>query len=233
MYRRGRRYSERVVDSEDARADGLLRTPDGSVTAYSARFGEHYSSRHGARTQARHVFVEGSRTHLQGAPRVLEVGFGLGINFRATLADARTRGVPLTYVAFEFDPAPRSVLEAAAEDTNDDVWAAVLASWGAPLTVDHPGVHLDVRVDDVTAALLPAGWATAIYLDGFSPARNPEVWTPAFTERLAGALAPGGVLTTYSAAGDVRRALLAAGLQVTKRAGPPGKREHLVAERPA
>ena len=70
-------------------------------------------------------------------------------------------------------------------------------------------------------------WATAIYLDGFSPTRNPEVWTPEFVGRLAKTLAPGGVLATYSAAGHVRRALEAAGLRVERRPGAPGKRECL------
>ena len=69
--------------------------------------------------------------------------------------------------------------------------------------------------------------ATAIYLDGFSPTRNPEVWTPEFVGRLAKTLAPGGVLATYSAAGHVRRALEAAGLRVERRPGAPGKRECL------
>ena len=80
---------------------------------------------------------------------------------------------------------------------------------------------------------MPQGWATALYLDGFSPTRNPEVWTPDFVARLAGALAPGGVLSTYSAAGHVRRSLQAAGLHVERRPGAPGKRECLRAVKPA
>lgn len=90
---------------------------------------------------------------------------------------------------------------------------------------------LTVHFEDVLGAELPQGWATALYLDGFSPARDPEVWTPGLMARLAGSLAPGGVLATYSAAGHVRRARTAAGLRVEKRPGPPGKRECLRAVR--
>lgn len=217
-------------------AGDIILTPDGSRTALSARFGEAYGSRHGAAAQARHVFLEGTGTHHHPAPRVLEVGFGLGVNFRATLADAARRGVPLEYVAYEFDPAPAHVLGAVGEGgegTDHPAWAALLAAWGrrSPLVVRAEQVVLTVYFEDVLSAALPLGWATALYLDGFSPARNPEVWTPQLAERLAAALTPGGVLATYSAAGHVRRTLAASGLKVEKRPGPPGKRECLRAVR--
>lgn len=219
-------------------AGDLILTPDGSRTAHSARFGEAYGSRHGAAAQARHVFVEGTGTQLHPAPRVLEVGFGLGVNFRATLAGCARRGVPLTYLAYEFDPAPAEVLRAVGEGgegAGHPAWAVLLAGWGraSPLVVQVPGVFLAVQLEDVLTAALPDAWATALYLDGFSPARNPEVWTPELAARLAGALAPGGVLATYSAAGHVRRTLAGTGLRVEKRPGPPGKRECLRAVREA
>lgn len=221
---------------------GVFLTPDGSRTAHSERFGEAYGSRHGAATQARHVFVEGSGTHAHPAPRVLEIGFGLGVNFRATLADAARRGAALDYLAYEFDPAPAEVLRAVSEGgegAGHPLWPALLRVWPAAgeaasgrRQVRHGDVTLTVEFADVLGAALPAGWATALYLDGFSPARNPGVWTEGFIARLAGALAPGGVLTTYSAAGRVRRALQAAGLEVERRPGAPGKRECLRARRP-
>ncbi|ANE43803.1 tRNA (5-methylaminomethyl-2-thiouridine)(34)-methyltransferase MnmD [Deinococcus puniceus] len=214
----------------------LIETPDGSRTAFNARFGESYGSRHGAAGQARHVFVEGTGTHLHPAPRVLEIGFGVGVNFRATVMDTALRAVGLEYVAYEFDPAPIDVLRAVAEGNEGaehPAWLALLEGWGSESTVHVQAEHvrLTVHFMDVLTAELPQAWASALYLDGFSPDRNPEVWTPEFTVRLAAALAPGGVLSTYSAAGRVRRALAGAGLSVEKRTGPKGKREHLRAVR--
>ncbi|WP_216319356.1 tRNA (5-methylaminomethyl-2-thiouridine)(34)-methyltransferase MnmD [Deinococcus aestuarii] len=213
-------------------AGEIILTPDGSRTAVSARFGEAYGSRHGAAAQARHVFVEGTGTHEHPAPRVLEVGFGLGVNVRATLARVAGRGAALDYLAYEFDPAPADVLREVAvggEAGHHPAWLSLLEGWGheSPLTVQVESVTLTVQFADVLTAPLPENWATALYLDGFSPARHPEVWTPAFVTRLARALAPGGVLATYSAAGHVRRSLEAAGLTVERRPGPPGKRECL------
>ncbi|MEF2280052.1 tRNA (5-methylaminomethyl-2-thiouridine)(34)-methyltransferase MnmD [Deinococcus sp. YIM 134068] len=223
-------------DGPSSPVGSILLTPDGSRTALSTRFGEAYGSRHGAAAQARHVFVEGTGTHEHPAPRVLEVGFGVSVNFRATLADAARRGVALKYVAYEFDPAPVSVLHevgAGGEGYGHSAWDALLNGWEreSPLTVQAGDVSLTVHFADVLTASLPDDWATALYLDGFSPARNPEVWTPEFVARLARSLTPGGVLATYSAAGHVRRALEAAGLRVEKRPGPPGKRECLRAVR--
>ncbi|UBV41870.1 tRNA (5-methylaminomethyl-2-thiouridine)(34)-methyltransferase MnmD [Deinococcus taeanensis] len=223
-------------------AAAVLVTPDGSRTALNARFGEAYGSRHGAAAQARHVFLEGTGTHAHPAPRVLEVGFGVGVNARATLAGAAARGVPLAYHAFEFDPAPRALLREVArggEGAEHPAWLALLEAWPegggghGELEVTAGGAVLRVTFADVLTASLPDGWATALYLDGFSPSRNPEVWTPAFTARLARALAVGGVLGTYSAAGHVRRSLAAAGLRVERRPGAPGKRECLRAVREA
>ncbi len=121
------------------------------------------------------------------------------------------------------------------------LWQALLAAWDAGVTagtlsVTHASASLRVDFADVSAAALPHGWASAVYLDGFSPAKNPEVWTPDFLARLSESLAPGGRLATYSAAGAVRRGLIAAGLSVEKRSGQAyglvGKREFLVAQKP-
>ncbi len=209
-------------------APEILSTADGSLSAHSARYGQSYGSHFGAATQARQVFAEGSSTHLHPAPRVLEVGFGLGQNFRATLA--ATAGRPLHYLAYEFDPVAATLLrEVTASDplAAHPAWAALLEGWGQPVRLNQPGVTLDLRLEDVTLAVLPRDWASAVYLDGFSPGVNPEVWSPEFLGRLADALQPGGVLVTYSAAGHVRRGLRAAGLSVERLPGPAGKREVL------
>lgn len=209
----------------------LQSTADGSLTAQSARFRQSYGSRFGAATQARQVFVEGSGTHLHPAPRVLEVGFGLGQNFRATLTATTVR--PLHYLAYEFDPVPAETLRRVAASgpvAAHPGWRALLASWPSSVAVPH--LNFDLRLEDVTLVALPQGWASAVYLDWFSPDVNPEVWTAAFLGRLADALQPGGVLVTYSAAGHVRRGLQAAGLEVERCPGPAGKREVLRAVKP-
>jgi tRNA U34 5-methylaminomethyl-2-thiouridine-forming methyltransferase MnmC len=66
-----------------------------------------------------------------------------------------------------------------------------------------------------------------VYFDAFSPDAQPELWTEDVFRCVYGLMRRGGVLTTYCAKGDVRRAMLAAGFGVEKLQGPPGKRHIL------
>lgn len=106
--------------------------------------------------------------------------------------------------------------------------------WTPPPGALARGVTLEVALGDASTAptLEEPGWADAIYHDAFSPDAAPALWSEAFLTRLASALAPGGVLVSYSVKGEVRRRLAAAGLRVEKVPGPPGgKRETLRAFR--
>ena len=88
------------------------------------------------------------------------------------------------------------------------------------------------------AALLPAltlapdEAVDAFFLDGFSPARNPDLWSPALCRALARLAKPGATLATWSVAGSVRRALSEAGFMVEKRPGFADKRQMLVGRFP-
>jgi tRNA U34 5-methylaminomethyl-2-thiouridine-forming methyltransferase MnmC len=211
-------------------------TADGSATLWSERFGQHYHNRNGAMTQARHVYLEGSQTHQHMTPHVLEIGFGVGLNFLTTLQDATARGVPLHYLAFEFDPQPVAILRAIGNSHpahHLDTWQNLLERWPAQpismekLVCENAVCSLEIRFADASMAALPTDWATAVYLDGFSPDANPELWTPDFIAQLAKAMQPGAWVATYSAAGTVKRAMASAGLDVMKRPGIAGKRECL------
>jgi len=97
----------------------------------------------------------------------------------------------------------------------------------------HQRFSLQILPVDLDRALnrleaLNAGF-DAIYLDAFSPDANPECWSEAAIAEMTALLAPGGALATYCAKGSVRRAFESVGLSVTRRPGPPGKRECLVA----
>lgn len=224
-------------------------TADGSATLYSERYAQPFASVRGALSEARHVFLAGSGVEARLAAgkhvRVLEVGFGTGLNFFIT-AQACT-GQPqarLEYMALEhtlLDGETLTQLGYGALVDHELVTAYL--EWRAALGVDPaPGsyvfergrVRLELLLGDAAAQPLPlldVGVA-AVYHDAFSPVVNPELWTEAFLARLAGALGAGGVIVSYCVQGAVRRRLEALGLVVSKRPGPPGgKREVLVARR--
>ncbi|HEY4997567.1 MAG TPA: FAD-dependent 5-carboxymethylaminomethyl-2-thiouridine(34) oxidoreductase MnmC, partial [Usitatibacter sp.] len=79
-------------------------------------------------------------------------------------------------------------------------------------------------------AMLPqlVARADAFFLDGFSPARNPGMWSPEVVREIARLAAPGATLATWTVAGGVRTALGDAGFAIEKRAGFASKREMLV-----
>jgi len=91
-----------------------LVTADGSRTLRSSAHGQTFKSRLGALTESRSVFLEGSGVAARlagGEPtRLLEIGFGTGLNFLVTAEAARVAGTKLHYVAVEVDLLPAATL---------------------------------------------------------------------------------------------------------------------------
>lgn len=210
---------------------------------FSSAFGDVYHSAAGALGQARHVFLAGNDLprRWQGRDRfvVLETGFGLGLNFLATWqawqADP-TRCDRLHFVSCEKHPFTVHDLAAlhAAWPELAPRAEALRAHW-PPLV---PGFHrLHLAEGRVTLTLLFGdakdtlaeldARVDAFFLDGFSPACNPELWSPRIFHRLARLAAPGATLATWSVAGDMRASLAHAGFAVEKTEGYAGKRQML------
>ena len=206
----------------------LRLTQDGTPTIFHPGYGEAYHPRQGALLQARRLYLEKTLTHLHPAPRVLEVGFGLGVNFRVALESALLRGVRLSYLAVEREPLPRELLAQIPLPLPraEEVFADLLRAWLIP-SFQGPWGELRVLFLDVREAVLPSCWATAVYLDPFSPKANPEAWSLPVLLKLRKSLKRGGRLATYSAQGAFRRALREAGFAVHRVPGV-GKREWTV-----
>ncbi len=227
---------------------------DGRI--YAPDFGDVYASRSGAWGQAAAVFVAGcdlpQRWHERRCIRLLETGFGLGVNFLATWGDlqASRSSARLQYVAVEKHPFTAEGLRSALQLSLSGVDAAqaarlqplaekLLSQW-PPLLPGFHALELDERVTltlvfgDVDHALAQiAGRFDAFYLDGFAPDRNPAMWSPAVLGQLASRAAPDARLSSWCVAGAVRRALAEAGFSVEKRPGFGGKRDCLAARWPA
>lgn len=219
----------------DPKSFQLLPTDDGSLTLLHPVFGEAYSSRYGAWMQANELYLKQTQTHLHPSPRVLEVGFGLGVNFCATLENCLRRGAYLEYLSYEAYPVSREVLASVKRPLSASaqrVWAEILEGWaGQPLRLEGAWGRLEVRYEDVAQALFPTDWASAVYLDPFSPKVNPEPWQLEVLKKLFSATKGGAWLATYSVAGGFRRALAASGFRVSRVPGI-GKKAWTVAEHP-
>jgi tRNA U34 5-methylaminomethyl-2-thiouridine-forming methyltransferase MnmC len=202
----------------------------------SVRFDDPYFSLAGGLDESRHVFLEGNGLPARFAPgfRIAELGFGSGLNLLAALAAWRGMQMRerLSYTAFEAYPLDPDMMARAhaAFPELADLSAEVLAAFdGQRLCIAD--LDLTVLPGDARQTL-PAwgGVADAWFLDGFAPAKNPELWEGTLITQVARHTAPGGTFATYTAAGHVRRALLSAGFDVERRPGF-GRKRHMTAGR--
>lgn len=181
----------------------------------------------------------------QGRDRfvIVETGFGLGLNFLAAWdawrADPARPG-RLHFVSVESRPFDRGDLAAALAPFEElaPLSQALAAAWPPPLAGFHR-LHFDGGNLILTLLLgeardlLPQleARADAFFLDGFSPARNPGIWSPEVVRELARLATPGATVATWTVAGGVRAALSDAGFRLEKRAGFGAKREMLAGMR--
>ena len=212
---------------------------------YSQDYGDLYFSDSGGLGESRHVFINGCALprrldEARQSLTVLELGFGTGLNFLATLQLARAHAASVEYVAVERHPLPSAaiarVLDAWPELHREQ--RALLAQYPRRL----PGFHrlefanpsgssvvgLTLVFHDVRTALdqIDAEF-DAIYLDGFSPDKNPEMWDRSVIERLAQLVRPGARLATYSVSRRVRHALEQANFKTMRVKGFGSKRHCL------
>lgn len=195
----------------------------------SRQFDDPYFSLAGGLDETRHVFLSGN--HLPDRFRdgfhVAELGFGTGLNLLATLLAHQGDG-HLHYTSFEaFPMEARDIARALqAFPETATVSGSFLDQWSTGArTLQFPNLTAEIIIGDARETL-PAwqGKADAWFLDGFSPAKNPQLWSPDLMTEVARHTAPGGTFATYTAAGHVRRALADAGFAVTRQPGFGNKR---------
>ena len=219
-------------------------TTDAHGTPVSEIYGDIYHSAAGGHDQARHVFLAGNGLpeRWRGRERfvILETGFGLGLNFLATWQawrDDPQRCRKLHFVSLEKHPfSADDLAHAHAAWPEFALCAEELRRLWPPLQrgehrLEFEGGRLILRLvfgDALEELSSLDASVDAFYLDGFSPARNPELWSPELCYSLARLAVPGATLATWSVAGSVRRALIAAQFTVKKCPGFAGKRQMLV-----
>ncbi|MFC3067792.1 tRNA (5-methylaminomethyl-2-thiouridine)(34)-methyltransferase MnmD [Phenylobacterium soli] len=214
----------------------------------SRLYGDVYFSTEDGLAETRAVFLEGCGLPGAWAGRrrfvVGELGFGTGLNIAALLdlwRRARPAGGQLHIFSIEAHPIAAEEAARALGRWPEIAEAAgpLVANWAGRARGFHRvelpelGAILDLAVMDVGQAL--ARWdgaADAWFLDGFSPALNPAMWSEEILRLVAARSAPGARAATFTVAGAVRRGLAGAGFAVDKRPGFGRKRERLEARLP-
>jgi len=197
----------------------------------SRQFDDPYFSLGGGLDETRHVFLTGNNLpdRFRDGFRIAELGFGTGLNLLAALLAHQGPG-HIHYTSFEAFPMQASDIARALTAFPETalVAPAFLDQWAkGARTLHFPNLTAEIIVGDARQNL-PAwqGKADAWFLDGFSPAKNPELWSPELMAEVARHTAPEGTFATYAAAGHVRRALAEAGFSVTRAPGF-GRKRHM------
>lgn len=204
----------------------IERTEDGSATLFVPELNEHYHSVKGARTESQHIFIDmGLKASAAPRPRVLEIGFGTGLNALLTLEAAEEEKRLVHYTGIELYPLSWEEADALKYSGNPLFKELHTSSWGKDVNIT-PYFTLHKIQGDATK------WRMAdfdvVYFDAFAPEKQPEMWSEELFRNIYAGMNANGILTTYCAKGVVRRLLQAVGFTVERLPGPPGgKREIL------
>ena len=198
---------------------------------FSTQFNDPYYSVDNGLAETQHVFLSGNGlpARFTDGFHIAELGFGTGLNLLVALVAWRQSGAKgilyfTSFEAFPLDPA-QMIKAHEAFPQLQELAAELAPRWGR--TIALPDLQFQLILGDARDTL--PKWAEAAdawFLDGFSPAKNPELWEPALMAEVAHHTNPGGSCATYTAAGFVRRGLQKGGFKITRVPGF-GRKRHM------
>lgn len=214
----------------------IIETEDGSSSLYVHSLNETYHSFHGALGESLHVFIKEGlahwhKTYGKTSAKILEVGFGTGLNTILTVEYALRNSLHIEYDTVEAYPLAPGIVEKLnyPKLLQDDNLATIFsnlhaAAWNEPATIN---AYFTLHKRHIMAeAFIPeSAYYDLLYFDAFAPNKQAELWTVEILEKFYRALAPEGILVTYCAKGQFKRDLKAIGYEVETLPGPPGKKE--------
>ena len=212
-------------------------TADGSATLFVPELNEHYHSIYGAVQESKHVFIEaGLGAVSTKIPRVLEFGFGTGLNALLTAMQS-SHFTAVHYHALELYPLEWEQVNEMGyaeflslnEDYSLMFEAMHTAAWKQWIRL-KPVFFLKKEQISFTE-FTPSDQYDLVYFDAFAPDVQPESWNESIFRILFDALNEKGILVTYCAKGEIRRRMRRSGFTVERLPGPPGKMEMLRARK--
>jgi len=214
----------------------IRNTADGSDTLYVAAIDECYHSTNGAIQESLHIFInDGFRECKNERVKVLEIGFGTGLNAFLTLLESEKTDKNVNYTGIELYPVDISdALKLNYPELTDkskisEYQQIHQCAWNEAMQITEK-FTLTKLLADFTETPFEEKF-DVIYFDAFSPEKQPEMWSENLFKKLYLCAENDAILTTYCAKGAVRRAMQAAGFTVERLPGPIGKREILRARK--
>ena len=208
-----------------------IETSDGSFSLEHIELNETYHSRHGALQESLYVFIQHGLELFKEQKQVdvFEMGFGTGLNALLTAEKARELGMEIFYESIETYPVSTKKvlgLNYASGEMIPFFQSMHDCPWDVPQTLNE---SFTIRKREVSIFDLEPeeGRFDLVYYDAFGFRAQPEAWEPEHFVKMYKLLKKGGVFITYCAKGQVRRDLAAAGFEMERLPGPPGKRHML------
>ena len=207
----------------------LIQTSDGSHSLISEQFQVSYHSIHGAIEESKVVFIDAGlafKKQDKSKLKVLEIGFGTGLNAIMTYQFALSKQLAIEYTTFEAFPID---LETARQLNYPDLLKFEHCSEILLKFHSHSNVDLDLfkfhkYIQDFHQIDFRNEF-DVIFFDAFAPSAQPTLWEAEMMQKMYDSLLPGGVLTTYCAQGAFKRTLKSIGFCIEALPGPKGKRE--------
>ncbi len=210
----------------------IIETEDESSSIFSERYQSCYHSKHGAVRESTHVFIEGGLCFVSAfnkSLKIFEMGFGTGLNAWLTLQKTVELGLNVAYTSLELHPLPPSITSSLSYPClHEKLPPALFQQLHQVGWEEFHEIHAGFRLKKINANLLewkPDELYDLVFYDAFGPETQPLLWDENMMAKMAKWLVPNGVLVTFCAKGSFKRALKAAGFEVTSLPGPPGKRE--------
>ena len=204
---------------------------------YSREFGDVYFSSDSGLDETHYVFLAHNQlkqrweNFTQDHFTITETGFGTGLNFLCAWKLWREIAAPnarLHFISTEKYPLNIHDLQKALSlwpslkalsDALIQQYPLVSKAWHR-LIFDEGRVMLTLLIGDANASLPKLkGVVDAWFLDGFSPAKNPNMWQTSLFEEMATHSHSETTFATFTSAGDIRRGIQNAGFQVSKASG--------------
>ena len=223
-------------------SSGIIKeTSDGSATIYLPELDETYHSIHGAKQESNFVFVKEGLYHLlQNQPKktenifVFEIGFGTGLNALLFAENALELKQRIYFESIEKYPLNTELLNAFKNHFEENKLLNEIheVEWNQAVLINQQFELKKIEADLLSFQFTQKSYFDLILMDAFAPDKQAEMWSLNIFTKLFEALKPGGILVTYSAKGDVKRAMRACGFIVKRIQGPPGKKHMLRAQKP-
>ena len=213
----------------------LIITEDGSSSIFIPEMDETYHSTHGALQEAKHVFIENGLKRVDsGAIKILEMGFGTGLNAFLTAVNAEQLMKKVDYIGVEAFPVEQTMIdslnysELIGEEFHSVFTRIHKAEWEVSQEINSSFSiqKIESKIQDYKITL---DSLDVVFFDAFGPRVQSELWTEAVLGKMYLGLKQDGFLVTYCAQGQFKRNLKSVGFEVECVPGPPGKREMTLA----